>query len=142
MFLKNIDKRIKIFTLFLFLAFFLIIFKVFYVQIFDYKKLSTLAKDLWSRDLPVEANRGRILDRNGVVLADNLTTTSLVVVPNQIEDKKSAAKSLAEILNVSYEEMYKHVSKKTSIERVHPEGRRLDYETAEKISNYHMFLVM
>ena len=31
--------------------------------------------------------------------------------------------------------MYKHVSKKTSIERVHPEGRRLDYETAEKISN-------
>ncbi len=135
MFLKNIDKRIKIFTLFLFLAFFLIIFKVFYVQIFDYKKLSTLAKDLWSRDLPVEANRGRILDRNGVVLADNLTTTSLVVVPNQIEDKKSAAKSLAEILNVSYEEMYKHVSKKTSIERVHPEGRRLDYETAEKISN-------
>lgn len=83
MFLKNIDKRIKIFTLFLFLAFFLIIFKVFYVQIFDYKKLSTLAKDLWSRDLPVEANRGRILDRNGVVLADNLTTTSLVVVPNQ-----------------------------------------------------------
>ena len=135
MFLKNIDKRIKIFTLFLFLAFFLIIFKVFYVQIFDYKKLSTLAKDLWSRDLPVEANRGRILDRNGVVLADNKTTTSLVVVPNQIEDKKSAAKSLAEILNVSYEEMYKHVSKKTSIERVHPEGRRLDYETAEKISN-------
>lgn len=135
MFLKNIDKRIKIFTLFLFLAFFLIIFKVFYVQIFDYKKLSTLAKDLWSRDLPVEANRGRILDRNGVVLADNLTTTSLVVVPNQIEDKKSAAKSLAEILNVSYEEMYKHVSKKTSIERVHPEGRRLDYEIAEKISN-------
>ena len=135
MFLKNIDKRIKIFTLFLFLAFFLIIFKVFYVQIFDYKKLSTLAKDLWSRDLPVEANRGRILDRNGVVLADNLTTTSLVVVPNQIEDKKSAAKSLAEILNVSYEEMYKHVNKKTSIERVHPEGRRLDYETAEKISN-------
>lgn len=83
----------------------------------------------------MEANRGRILDRNGVVLADNLTTTSLVVVPNQIEDKKSAAKSLAEILNVSYEEMYKHVNKKTSIERVHPEGRRLDYETAEKISN-------
>ncbi len=135
MFLKNIDKRIKIFTLFLFLAFFLIIFKVFYVQIFDYKKLSTLAKDLWSRDLPVEANRGRILDRNGVVLADNIKTKSLVFFPNQIEDKKSAAKSLAEILNVSYEEMYKHVNKKTSIERVHPEGRRLDYETAEKISN-------
>lgn len=135
MFLKNIDKRIKIFVLFLFLAFFLIILKVFYVQIFDYKKLSSLANDLWSRDLPVEANRGRILDRNGVVLADNLTTTSLVVVPNQIKDKKKAAKELAEILGVSYKEMYAHVSKVTSIERVHPEGRRLSYEVAQKISD-------
>ena len=79
MFLRKIDKRIKIFLLILLFAFILIILKVFYVQIFDYKKLSSLANDLWSRDLPVEANRGRILDRNGVVLADNLTTTSLVL---------------------------------------------------------------
>ena len=31
--------------------------------------------------------------------------------------------------------MYKHVSKKTSIERVHPEGRQLSYETADKIKD-------
>lgn len=135
MFLRKIDKRIKIFLLFLLLAFILIILKVFYVQIFDYKKLSSLANDLWSRDLPVEANRGRILDRNGVVLADNLTTTSLVLVPNQIKDKKKATQELAEILGVSYKEMSAHVNKVTSIERVHPEGRRLSYEVAEKISN-------
>ena len=113
----------------------LIIIKVFYVQVFEYKKLYSLSKDLWSRDLPVEANRGLILDRNGVVLADNLTTTSLVLVPNQIKDKKDTTTKLAQILNVSYDEMYKHVNKKTSIERVHPEGRRLSYEIADKISN-------
>ena len=45
------------------------------------------------------------------------------------------ATKLAEILGVSYEEMYRHISKKTSIERVHPEGRRLSYEIAEKINN-------
>lgn len=134
MFLRKIDKRIKIFLLILLFAFILIILKVFYVQIFDYKKLSSLANDLWSRDLPVEANRGRILDRNGIVLADNLTTTSLVLVPNQIKDKKRAIKELAEILNVSEREMAVHVNKVTSIERVHPEGRRLSYEVAEKIS--------
>ena len=76
-----------------------------------------------------------ILDRNGVVLADNLTTTSLVLIPNQIKNKKKATEELSKILNVSYDEMKKHVYKKTSIERVHPEGRRLSYETAEKISN-------
>lgn len=108
---------------------------MFYVQVFEYKKLYSLSKDLWSRDLPVEANRGLILDRNGVVLADNLTTTSLVLVPNQIKDKKDTTTKLAQILNVSYDEMYKHVNKKTSIERVHPEGRRLSYEIADKISN-------
>ena len=135
MFFKKIDERIKIAFLIMLLLFVFIILRVFYIQVFDYKKLNEYASDLWSRDLPIEANRGLILDRNGVVLADNLTTTSLVLIPNQIKDKDKATKSLAEILNVSYEEMKKHVYKKTSIERVHPEGRRLSYEIAEKISN-------
>ncbi len=134
MFLKKIDTKIRVLFLIFVLLFFLVVFKVFYIQVFDYKKLSNLAKDLWSRDLPVEASRGLILDRNGVVLADNLTTTSLVLIPNQIKDKKDVAKKLADILKVEYKEMYAHVSKQTSIERVHPEGRRLSYEIADKIS--------
>lgn len=135
MFFKKIDERIKIALLIMLLLFVFIILRVFYIQVFDYKKLNEYASDLWSRDLPIEANRGLILDRNGVVLADNLTTTSLVLIPNQIKDKEYTTKSLAEILNVSYDEMKKHVYKKTSIERVHPEGRRLSYDIAEKISN-------
>ena len=135
MFFKKINSRMKVLLLIFVALLVLIIVKVFYVQVFEYKKLYSLSKDLWSRDLPVEANRGLILDRNGVVLADNLTTTSLVLVPNQIKDKKDTTTKLAQILNVSYDEMYKHVNKKTSIERVHPEGRRLSYEIADKISN-------
>lgn len=135
MFFKKINSRMKVLLLIFVSLLLLIIIKVFYVQVFEYKKLYSLSKDLWSRDLPVEANRGLIFDRNGVVLADNLTTTSLVLVPNQIKDKKDTTIKLAQILNVSYDEMYKHVNKKTSIERVHPEGRRLNYEIADKISN-------
>ena len=138
MFLKKIDERIKIIFLILLLLFIFIILRVFYVQMFDYKKLNKFAKDLWSRDLPLEADRGLILDRNGVVLADNLTTTSLVLIPNQIKDKEKTTEQLAEILNVSYEDMKKHVYKQTSIERVHPEGRRLPYDVAEKISALNM----
>ena len=134
MFFKKIDQRIKILFLIMIILFIFIILRVFYIQIIDYKKLSKYAANLWSRDLPIEANRGLILDRNGIVLADNLTTTSLVLIPNQIKDKKKATTKLAEILNVSYDEMKKHVYKKTSIERVHPEGRRLSYDVAEKIS--------
>lgn len=134
MFIKGIHIRIKIvFTIIIFLMF-LIIGKVFYIQVFDYKKLNNLADSLWSRNLPIEANRGKIFDRNGVVMADNITTTSLVLIPNQIRDKKDVTKKLSEILNVPYSAMYKHVNKKTSIERVHPEGRRLNYEVADKIN--------
>ena len=133
MFIKNINKRIKIMLLLFGFVLLMVILKVFYVQVFDYKKLSNLASDLWSRNLPIEASRGRILDRNGIVLADNVTTTSLVLVPNQIKNKKEVCEKLAEILNVSYDEMKKHVFKSTSIERVHPIGRRLSYEIADKI---------
>lgn len=42
---------------------------------------------------------------------------------------------MANIIKVKYEEMVKHVNKKTSIERVHPEGIQLSYEIAEKINN-------
>lgn len=134
MFSKKIDEKIKILFLVLVCCFILIVFRVFYIQLVDYKKLHDLAADLWSRDLPIEANRGLILDRNGVVLADNLTTTSLVLIPNQIKDLDATSLKLAEILGVSKDEMDKHVKKETSIERVHPEGRRLSYEVADQIS--------
>ena len=135
MFFKNIHIRIKIVLLVTFFLFFIIVGKVFYIQVIDYKKLNKYATNLWSRNLPLAANRGIIYDRNGIELASNITTTSLVVIPNQIKDKETVAKSLSDILNVSYEEMYKHVSKKTSIERVHPEGRNLSYEIADKINS-------
>lgn len=133
MFFKNIHKRMKLVLVILFILFVIIILRVFYIQVFDYKKLNKYASRLWSRNLPIKADRGLIYDRSGVVLADNVTTASLILIPNQIKDKKLVSLKLSSILNVSYEEMYRHVNKKTSIERVHPFGRRLSYEIADKI---------
>ena len=135
MFFKRIDERIRLIFLIMLLLFIFIILRVFYIQMVDYKKLNKYASDLWSRNLPIEANRGKILDRNGEVLADNLTTTSLVLIPNQIKNKREVTKDLSNILGISYKSMKKHVYKNTSIERVHPEGRRLSFDVADKISN-------
>lgn len=126
-----------IFVMIIFLVI-LIIGKIFYIQVIDYKRLNNYANDLWSRNLPLEGNRGLIYDTKGRILASNITTTSLVLIPNQIKNKEYTAKILSDILEVSYDEMYKHVSKKTSIERVHPEGRRLTYDIADKISSYNI----
>ncbi len=135
MFTKKIDKRIKIVFLIIVTILFLVFIRVFYIQVFEYKKLNKLASSLWSRNIEIEADRGKILDRNGEVLADNLTTSSLVLIPNQIKNKADTTKKLANILGLSYEAMKKHVYKNTSIERVHPEGRRLSYDVAKKISD-------
>ncbi len=133
MFQTKQNRRIKYIFVFSILIFIFVIIKIFYIQVIEYDKLSTLANDLWSRNLTVQADRGKILDRNGKVIVDNLTTVGLYLVPAQITNKEAVAKSLSEILGVTYEEMYKRVSKKTSIERVHPEGRNLSYEIAEQI---------
>ncbi|MBO5095356.1 MAG: hypothetical protein J6B98_00575 [Bacilli bacterium] len=138
MFFKGIHIRIKIVMIIIFICLLLIIGKVFYIQVFSYKKLYNYANDLWSRNLPIEASRGKIYDRNGVILADNITTTSLVLIPNQIKDKETTTKLLSEALGVTYDEMKEHVFKSSSIERVHPEGRRLDYETADKINSLNL----
>lgn len=115
-----------------------VILRVFYVQTVSYKKLSLLSDDLWSRKLPITAERGKILDRNGKILADNITTTSLIVIPNQIVDKEKTAKILSECLGTSYDDIYLHLTKVTSIERIHPEGRRLSKEVSDKINSYNL----
>lgn len=138
MFQNTYRSRILIISVVIVLLFVLIIGRIFFIQVIDYKKLNSLANDLWSRNLPIGADRGLITDRNGVVLAENITTTSLVVVPNQIVDKEETAKKLSEILNTSYDDMLKHLNKKTSIERIHPEGRKLSFEIADKINSLNL----
>ena len=133
MFFSNVHERIRFVFIISIIILIAIIIKVFYIQVFAYDKLSNLAESLWSRELPIKADRGLIIDRNGEVLATNITTVSLVVVPGQINDAEAVAKDLSDILNTDYQDMLKHVTKSTSIERVHPEGRGLDFEIAEKI---------
>ena len=135
MFNRKIDKRIKILLFFIIIVFAIIVLKVLFIEVIDYNKLKELSESLWSRELPIEADRGKITDRNGKILADNLTTTSLVLIPNQIKNKEEVTTNLAKILNISYEDMKSHVYKETSIERVHPEGRRLSFEIADKINS-------
>ena len=135
MFQENYKNRVLFIFVIVLILFITLIGRIFYIQVIEYDKLNELANSLWSRNLPISADRGLITDRNGVVLADNITTTSLVVIPNQIKNKEQVATDLAKILNVSYDEIYEHVSKKTSIERIHPEGRQLSFEISDKINN-------
>lgn len=138
MFVKNIDTRIKYILLIIVLLFLIIFLKVFYIQVISYQKLYSMEDDLISRELPIVAERGKILDRNGNVLATNITTSSIMLIPSQIKDKEKTAEILSSIIDVSYDEMLKHVNKNVSIERIQKKGRNLDSETADKIAKYNL----
>ncbi len=137
MFDTFIHKRINIILLIIIFLFVLIALKVFYIQVIDYNMISKLANDLWSRNLPIEADRGKIVTSDGFTVASNLTTVSLVIIPNQIDDskKEEIASNISNILGCDVSIIRKHLDKNSSIERVHPYGRRLSYEVASQIDS-------
>lgn len=132
MFFNDIHTRIRFVLLVVIIILLLVIGKVFYIQVFSYNKLSQITEDLWSRKMTINAPRGDIVDRNGNILATSIVTTTIYVVPNQIQDKEKVSKDIAEILNCEYEDVYKYVSNRSSMEIIR-KGMDLDSETADKI---------
>ena len=60
MFQTKINERIRLILVIFILLFLIILVRIVYVQTIEYKKLSLLADDLWSRELPITAERGKI----------------------------------------------------------------------------------
>lgn len=85
-----------------------------YIQIFQGKELQSKAVDQWTRDLPLQAERGKILDSNGEILATNYTTYSIYVRPNAVQDKSAVAEFLAKILDKDQEKLYQSLQKNVS----------------------------
>ena len=132
MFFNEIHIRIRFVLLVIFIILLLVIGKVFYIQVVSYNKLSKITEDLWSRKMTINAPRGDIIDRNGKVLATSVVTTTIYVVPNQIKDKEKVSKDIANILNCEYDDVYKYVSKNSSMEIIR-KGMDLESEVADKI---------
>src|SRR3954451_338741 len=112
--------------------FFIIDMRLGYVQMILGEGLTEKAKDLWSRNIPFEPNRGKIVDRNGVALATNISAPTVYVIPRQIKDPATTAEKLASVLNMSKETAYREITKKASSVRL-KEGRKISHEKAKEI---------
>lgn len=76
------------------------------------------ADELHQRERRIKAKRGRILDRNGEILAANEVVCTVSVIHNQIEDEDKVIKVLAGELNMDVEEVTKKVKKVSSMEYI------------------------
>lgn len=91
---------------------------------------SGMAEELHQRERTLKAARGRILDRNGTVIADNRTVCTVSVVHNQIEDPKTVSQVLSRELSLPIEEVEKKVEKYTAREIIRT---NVDKETGDRI---------
>ena len=104
-----------------------------YVQLIQGDWLVERAQDLWTRNIPFEPQRGRIVDRNGDVLVDNVSAPSVMAIPAQIKNPAETARTLARLLQASEQEIYRKITKREMIVRLSPEGRKISEELARKI---------
>ncbi|WP_368654729.1 stage V sporulation protein D [Ornithinibacillus sp. 4-3] len=134
-FVSTMMTKKRIVTVFLFgiLLFIVIALRLAYVQLVMTDRLTSEANDLWSRDISFAANRGDILDAQGKPIADSTAALSVMVVPSQIEDKETVAQAFMDILNMDYKQAIEFITKRESIVRVQPHGRKISTEQEEEL---------
>jgi stage V sporulation protein D (sporulation-specific penicillin-binding protein) len=115
------------------LVFLSLIGRLGYVQIVAGNELSSKARDSWTRTVPFEAKRGMILDRNGEVLAYNISSPSVFAIPVQIGDKPETARQLAGVLKYSEDKILAMISRQERIIGIQPGGRKISEEKADEI---------
>lgn len=76
------------------------------------------AQALHERERSIKAARGKIVDRNGIVLADNRSVCTVSVIHSQIRDPERVIAELAELLELPEDTVRKRVEKVSSIERI------------------------
>ena len=86
--------------------------RFFYVQVIWSEELNYRALDQWTREIPILPERGKIIDRNGVVLADNQTAYTIFARSNAVVDKENAAEVLSKILETEKDSLYERLTKK------------------------------
>jgi stage V sporulation protein D (sporulation-specific penicillin-binding protein) len=107
-------KRLPAIILLAVFLFSLIIVKLVLVMLVEGEKLQLKALDQWTRDLPTDAPRGAILDRNGNVLAGTATRYNVYVRPNSVDNKDEVAEAFAEIFGYDKDKVLEKISKRVS----------------------------
>lgn len=129
--------RKKIVTVFFacFLIFLALGGRLVYLMVTQSDYYSQQAKELHERERSIKAARGRILDANGTVIADNKTVCTISVIHNQIKDPDKIVEVLSKELDISEEFVRKRVEKYSSIERI---KSNVDKEKGDAIRAYKM----
>ncbi|MCL7420280.1 MAG: penicillin-binding protein 2 [Methylobacter sp.] len=85
-----------------------LIVRLVYLQIVGHEHYSSMAKDNSIKIKPLPPTRGMIYDRNGKILAENMPSYSLELIPEQINDLDDTLLRLQKLLNISDEKIQQY----------------------------------
>ncbi len=126
-------KKIFSFAILSILALVALMARLVYVMVFCSEYYTKQAVELHERERDIKAARGRIVDRNGEVLAANRTVCTISVIHNQISDPERVIEILTKELNLPEENVRKRVEKYSSIEKI---KTNISKELGDKIRSY------
>ncbi len=137
---RTFQKRNLLLVLFVVIsAALLLMFRVFYLMVPGSHGLAAAAQELHERERVIKAERGKIYDRNGVVLADNMPVCTISVIHNQITEAEEVIRVLCQELDLSESYVRKRVEKYSSIETI---KTNVEKEVADAIRAYELDGVM
>lgn len=112
----TLRKRLTLVFIVAGLFFFLLVGRLAWVQFVQGEELHHKALEVRLRDVPVEAKRGSVFDRNGKELVTSISVDSIYATPGQIKDPRATAKKLAPVLDLDEEQLFQRLTKKSSFE--------------------------
>lgn len=133
---KIFSQRILIAGLIMFFLLILLLSRLFYLQITNQQHYATLSDNNRVSIRPIPPTRGLIFDRNGILLAQNLPSFTLEIIPEHVKDLDKTLKHLSELISISKEDLkrfHKNRRKKRRFEGV-PLRFRLNDEEVAKVS--------
>ena len=114
--------------------FLLLISRLFIVEVVKSDALQEKAVDQWTRELPVKASRGLIVDRNGVILAGNETSYAVYVRTRCVTDLERVCDELSALLKKDRDALFKKLSE-TSVSEV-AVARQVDKEIVAELEKH------
>ncbi|MDE7341729.1 MAG: peptidoglycan glycosyltransferase [Lachnospiraceae bacterium] len=133
---KTFHRNKTVTVLFLCLAVFMVLIgRLVYLMVFQSEYYMEKAKELHERERSIKAARGRIIDANGEILADNRTVCTISVIHNQIEDAEQVIAVLSKELGLSEDYVRKRVEKYSAIEKI---KSNVDKSVGDTIRSYEL----
>jgi penicillin-binding protein 2 len=147
--IKDVFRETRVFTsrsivigILMFILIGILLVRLFYLQVIEYDRYSTLSKNNRISVVPKPPVRGLIFDRNGIPLARNVPSYTLEVVPDQVKNMEDLLDELGKLVKLTEYDLklfHRDVKRHASFDTIVLRSQLTDDEVARFAVNRYRF---